>query len=256
MRVRTIRGMCVAVAGVVLSATMVTGAGASSLASGNAHAISLYTNAVKATNALPVLRDTSTDTFYLSDNIKTLTSYSTFAWLIKGVLPKAPAGFVHAKSVTTYHLVRGFVSWTTTLILPDCGSSANCKNSVGLEFYDTPSQEKLVILTGSRAKYCWAQTLSISQATFAFTPHSGVWRTLGKYSPIRKVGRQTLFTAAYSSGGYPITETDYLSNATNHFNKSVYHYAATGQSKADIISLVETDPTTVPAAPNFPSCKN
>jgi hypothetical protein len=246
--------MSVVMASMMITASMATVAGASSSATGNASAIALYAKAVKATNALPVLRDTSTDTYFLQDNIQTLTNPATFAYLLKVALPKTPGGFVDAKSVMTFRLSGGVVKWTTTLVLPDCGTTSACKDSVGLEFYDTPTEEKVALLAGSASKYCWAQTQTHSLASFAFTPNAGVWNVNGKYSPIAKSGNQTVFQSTYSDNGVPITETDSLSNATHHFDKSTYHYAATGQILADSITVTETDPTTIPTAPNFPTC--
>ena len=248
--------MSVVMASMMVAASMATVAGASSSATGNASAIALYAKAVKATNALPALRDTSTDTYFLQDNIHTLSNPATFAFVLRAAVPKAPGGFVGAKTVTTFRLTGGIIKWMTTLVLPDCGTSSACKDSVGLEFYDTPTEEKVALLTGSASKYCWAQTQTHSLASFAFTPNTGVWLVNGKYSPIVKIGEQTLFKSTYSDNGVPITETDSLSNATHHFDKSTYHYAATGQILADTITVVETDPTTVPTAPNFPACTN
>jgi hypothetical protein len=246
--------MSVVMASMMVTASMASVAGATSSATGNASAIALYAKAVKATNALPVLRDTSTDTYFLQDNIQTLSNPATFAFVLKEALPKTPGGFVDAKTVTTFRLSGGIIKWMTTLVLPDCGTTTACKDSVGLEFYDTPTEEKVALLTGAASKYCWAQSQSHSLASFAFMPNKGVWIVNGKYSPIEKIGTQTLFKSTYSDNGIPITETDSLSNATHHFDKSTYHYAATGQILADSITVTETDPTTVPTAPNFPAC--
>jgi hypothetical protein len=230
------------------------GAGATSSASGNAQAISLYTKAVAATNDQPVLQDTSTDTYFLEDNITTLTSPSSFSYVLKAALPTVPAGFVRARTVTTFRLVQGVVTWATTLVTPLCARTIACKKIVGLEFYDTASQEKMALLTGSPRSYCWAQTQAISLASFAFAPHSGVWTTSGYFSPIRKVAGQTLFVSRYSDNGLTITEDDYQSAATHLFDRSVHHYAASGSIRAVTTETSEVDPTVTPSPPHFPAC--
>jgi hypothetical protein len=233
---------------------LATLAGATTSATGNAEAIRLYAKAVGTTNARSVLQDTSSDTYFLQDNITNLTNPSSFAYVLKAAVPKTPSGFVPAKTVTTYRLVHGVVKWATTLVLPECTKTSACKDSVGLEFYDTVSQEKVALLTGSPSNYCWAQSQSSSLANFAFSSNSGAWSIAGKFSPIQKISGQTLFVSRYSDNGVPITEEDYLSNTSHLFDKSVHHYAATGSILADTIVSLETDPTKIPTPPNLPGC--
>jgi hypothetical protein len=243
----------------VVAASLVTTLGLATLASatstsGDAQAIAQYSHAVAASNARPVLRDTSTDTYFLQDNITTLTNPASFSYILKAALPATPAGFVRARTITTFRLVNGIVKWSTTLVLPECTTTSACKDSVGLEFYDTPSREDVALLNGPAKKYCWAQSEPRSSAQFAFTANQGVWSVDGKFSPVKKVADRTLFVSRYSYNGIPVTEDDYLSNATHLFVKSVYHYAATGSTQADTIVTNESDPATVPAPPSLPSC--
>jgi len=250
------RVMTIAVATTVTTFGPARLASATSSATGNAQAIALYAKAVQATNARPVLQDTSTDTYFLQDNVTTLTNPSSFAYVLKAAVPKTPGGFVPAKTVSTYRLVNGIIKWATTLVLPECTKTSACNDSVGLEFYDTASQEKVALLTGSPSKYCWAQTQSASLANFALTPNSGVWSIAGKFSPIQKAPGHTLFVSRYGDNGIPITEDDYVSSTTHLFDKSVHHYAATGSILADTIVASETDPSALPTPPNFHGCKN
>ncbi len=253
---QVLRGVSFVAVCALFGASVALPAGASASVTGNAHAIALYISAVNATNNLPVLRDTSTDSYFLEDNINTLTNPSTFSYLLKGALPQAPSGYVDTTTVTTYRLRAGRVMWSTTLVLPRCGYSQACHDTVGLEFYDTPGSEKIALLHGAANKYCWAQFASGSEATFSFPASSGLWHAYGNYAPIRRVTGQILFTSSYSDNGIPITELDYLSDATHHFDKSVYQYAATSQNQADSITVHESDPAAIPAPPHFSNCKS
>jgi len=247
------KSLAVVTAILVATLGLATLASASS-ATGDAHAITLYSQAVAVSNARPVLRDTSTDTYFLQDNLTTLTNPSSFSYILKAVLPRIPTGFVRAKTVTTFRLVQGIVKWSTTLVVPECTTISACKEVVGLEFYDTPSREEVAILTGSPKKYCWAQSEPTSSAQFAFSAKQGVWSVDGNFSPLQKVAGHSLFVSRYTYNGIPITEDDYLSNTTHLFDKSVYHYAATGSIQADTIVTNETVPGAILAPPSLPTC--
>lgn len=236
--------------------TLPSAAGASPTPSGNARAVTLYAQAVAATNRRAVLQDTSTDTYFLEDNITTLTSPSSFSYVLKAALPNVPAGFVRAKTVTTFRLVHGIVTWAMTKVTPMCARTSACKKIVGLEFYDTRSQEKMALLTGSPKSYCWAQTQSVSLANFAFAPHSGVWTVSGDFSRIRTIAGHTLFVSRYMDNGLSITEDDYQSNITHLFSESVHHYGANGSIRADTTVTTEADPTVIPRPPHFSACKS
>ncbi len=250
----TIKSLAVVAATLVTTLGLTAVANASS-ATGNAHAIALYSQVVAASNARPVLRDSSTDTYFLEDDLTTLTNPSSFAYVLKAVLPQVPTGFVRAKAVTTFRLVNGLVKWSMTTVVPECTTkTSTCTNSVGLEFYDTPSREEIAILAGPSKKYCWAQSEATSSAQFAFSANQGVWSVDGRFSPVKQVAGHTLFVSRYTYNGIPITEDDYLSNTTHFFDKSIYHYAATGSIQADTIVTNESEPTTVPAPPSLPNC--
>jgi hypothetical protein len=226
-------------------------AGASSGATGNAQAIALYTKAASTTNALPVLRDTSTNYFYLEDNSSTI---ETSGFRFQRGVPKAPAGFVDAKVIETYRIIGGKVKWVMTKVLPDCGTTSACTHSVGLVFYDTPTSEKVVYLIGATAAYCWAQSFTPANAYFASTIGASVWYVGGRFLPIKRNVTQSIFTSQYSSGGQEVTETDWVANATDRFVRSRYQVSAVGQYPAYSFNVVETDPTTIPLAPSLPTC--
>lgn len=236
---------------IVISVVVAPPAGASSKATGNAQAIALYTKAATTTNALPVLVDTSFNYFYLEDNSATMAK-SGFRFQ-RGV-PHAPAGYVNAEVIETYRIVGGKVKWIITKVLPHCGHSSACSHSVGLEFFDTPSSEKVVYLTGATQAYCWAQSFSTANAYFAGTLGAAVWYVGGKFFPVKKSARQTIFTSQYSSGGQQVTETDWVNTATNRFARSLYQATAVGQYPAYSFNVSETDPTKIPQPPTFPGC--
>ncbi len=248
----------VLVTALVLSAlglvALPSGADAAPTASGNARAISLYATAVHATNGRPVLQDTSANTYFLEDSRVAVTTPSSFSYVVKAALPTIPAGFVRATTVTTYRLVHGIVTWSTTVVTPECSTPTACAKYVGLEFYDTPTQEKMALLIGPPRNYCWAQTQPISLASFAFAPHRGVWTTSGNFSPIHKVPGQTLFISSFSDNGLTITEDDYRSDVTHLFDKSVHHYAANGSIQADVTVTTEVDPPATPVPPRLHDC--
>lgn len=231
-----------------------SGADAAPTATGNVRAISRYATSVHATNGRSVLQDTSTDTYFLEDSRVGLTTPSSFSYVVKAALPTIPTGFVRAKTVTTYRLVHGVVTWSTTVVTPECSTHSACAKYVGLEFYDTATQEKMTLLSGPPKNYCWAQTQPISLASFAFAPHSGVWTTSGDFSPIHKVSGQSLFISRYVDHGLNITEDDYQSNVTHLFDESVHHYAANGSIRADTTVTTELDPPTTPVPPRLHGC--
>jgi hypothetical protein len=235
----------------ILTIAVATPAAASSGATGNAQAIALYTKAAKTTNALPVLRDTSTNYFYLEDNSSTM---ATSGFRFQRGVPRAPGGYVDAKVIETYRVIGGKVKWVITRVLPYCGATSACAHSVGLEFYDTPTSEKVVYLTGAEATYCWAQSFTHANAYFGGTIGASVWYVGGRFLPVKMEATQTIFTSKYSSGGQNVTETDWVAKATNRFVRSHYQATAVGQYPAYSFDVVETDPARALLAPSLPTC--
>lgn len=169
-------------------------------------------------------------------------------------LPTAPSGFVNTKVIETYRIIGGKVKWVITKVLPRCGTTSACAHSVGLEFYDTPTAEKVIYLTGSTTAYCWAQSFTPSNAYFNANIGASVWFVSGKFFPITTTATQTVFTSQYSSGAQTITETDWVSNATDRFVRSLYQATAVGQYPAFSFSVSETDPLSITRAPSLPDC--
>jgi hypothetical protein len=127
---------------------------------------------------------------------------------------------------------------------------------VGLEFYDTPTSEKVVYLMGAAATYCWAQSFTHANAYFGGTIGASVWYVGGRFLPVKTNATQTIFTSTYSSGGQNVTETDWVARATDHFVRSHYQATAVGQYPAYSFDVVETDPARVPLARSLPICNS
>jgi len=251
MSTRFLRALSASLGVLLIISGVDSPSGGSSNSTGNTAAIALYSRAVTTTNALPVLEDTSTNYFFLQDNSSTL---STSGFHLQRGVPRAPAGFVDARVIQTYRIVGTKEKWILTKIVPDCGATSACRHTVGLEFFDAPTSEKVAYLTGPTTKYCWAQSFAPSNSYFGATIGLSVWNVSGKFFPVKHHADQTIFTSQYSSGGQPVTETDWVATSTDRFVRSVYQGSAIGQYPAYSFSVVETDPTSIPLAPNFPTC--
>ena len=251
MSQRQLRPVPLLLAAVVLCVSLPSPAQASTNATGNAAAIALYARAVATTNALAVLKDTDTNYYFLKDNV---TSLSSSGFHLQRGVPRAPAGYVDARVVETYRVLHAKVQWIETTVAPACGRSPACTHSVALEFLDTSAGEKVAYLSGAATAYCWAQTFSPANSYFGGTIGLSVWSVSGKFLPVTRSASQDVFTSQYSSGGQTITETDWVALSSDRFVRSLYQGSAIGQYPAFSFRVVESDPSTVPAPPNYKNC--
>lgn len=76
----------------------------------------------------------------------------------------------------------------------------------------------------------------------------------GKFFAPRRTAAQTILTSQYASGAQTITETDWVSNATERFVRSLYQASAVGQYPAFSFNVSEVDPVSVIRTPSFPNC--
>lgn len=200
---------------------------------------------------MPVLQDISTNYYFLADNSSNL---AMSGFRLQRGLPSSPVNFVNTKVIQTYRLIAGKVKWIITKMLPACGHTSACEQTVGLEFYDTATSERVVYLTGASTAYCWAQIFTPVNAYFHANIGASLWFVSGRFFPAKKVATQTVLTSQYTSGVQTITETDWVNNANDRFVRSLYQASAIGQYPAYSFNVSETDPVGLTHAPSFPNC--
>jgi hypothetical protein len=226
--------------------------------SGNAAAVAYYRTSVAKTNSLPALQDVELGYYWIWDNANVSGSSGQFE-LSWGYASKPAAGMVRAEATFVYTLVGGRQSWYVVTFVSPCASGSTCGTSIDpLELYVTKSGDYWGYdTTGSGQVGCWNQATGTTAWIDKDFTVGAAWRTYGKFSPLVRKGNRVFATSIFTNvDGAKVTETDSIDSTSKLFTGSIIHVGRSTKPvfAAHSYSLIETDPSSAPAAPSLTLC--
>jgi hypothetical protein len=237
---RTALGVLAGSVALSLGATVALAAGVS----GDPAALALYRSAVRATNALPAYVQLQSGYVQISDSLGP-TRVVHWAWGWDQFQP----GFHPATERIVIVQHAGRVAWIEdTLSASSKGChSPRCRKALPIELLITPTKDFDGLISSGSSASCF---VAVSANHIPYSAGVPWWSTVGNYQPLQPHGLLTEVTSTYHSGGQELTESDWITNSTKRFDKSVFRIAK-GHGHPGFSFRNADDP--LAATPHFPA---
>jgi hypothetical protein len=227
-------------AAVALAASAALAAGPT----GDPATIALYREAVAATNALPDYVQSQSGYVRIEDSLGP-KRFAHWAWGWDQVQP----GYVAATEQLVLVQHRGRTVWiddTLTASTKGCGSP-RCRQAVPIELVITRTRAYYGLISSGTHASCFVRE-SLRDVPYAVG--SPWWSVVGAFSKAQPDGRDTEVTSRFAAGGQLVTESDWITNASRIFARSVLRLAVGSGHPA--YAYRNTD-TRLAAAPHLPA---
>jgi hypothetical protein len=212
---RTIAALA-AISTIALCATTALAAGPT----GDPAAIAFYRHAVRATNALPAYVQSQSGYVRIDDSLGP-KRFAHWAWGWDQFQP----GYVAANERLVLAQRGGHTVWiddTLTASTKGC-SSPRCRQAVPIELVITKAAAYDGLISSGTHASCFVRE---SLRNVPYAVGSPWWATVGEFSKVQPDGSLSEVTSRFSAGGQLVTETDWISNGSNLFARSVLRLAA------------------------------
>jgi hypothetical protein len=225
----------------VLALLAATPAGAEG-PSGSPASIALFKAASRATNALPAYVVAQSGYLRVKDSLGPVRTIH-FAWGWAQFQP----GYRAASERLVLVQRKGTVRWLEDTLTPTpCGTTSRCPHMVPIELLVTTKAAFEGLVSSGTSASCFER---VGLAHVPYPAGGAWWAPVGHLAPPALDGALTEITSRFTSGGQPVTESDWLHTTSRVFAKSVVRVAKGGGRKA--FTYRNTD-TALRRAPRFP----